>query len=68
MPTLSMIAALLTAQRGEIDKAIADYTHAIELNPRYAAAYNSRSKAFAAKGELDRADADHKKAVEIGLP
>ena len=49
-------------------QAIADYTHAIEVNPRHAAAYNSRSKAFEAAGELDRASADHKKAVEIGLP
>ncbi len=54
--------------KGEIDEAIADFTYAIEINPRHAAAYNSRSKAFEAAGEIDRATADHKKAVEIGLP
>jgi hypothetical protein len=45
---------------------IADYTHAIELNPRHSAAYNGRSKAFEARGEFDRADADRKKAIELG--
>ena len=45
-----------------------DYTKAIEINPQYAAAYNSRSNAFEAMGELDRAIADHKKAVEISGP
>ena len=37
--------------------AIADYTHAIELNPQHAPAYNSRSKAFDARGEFDRVPA-----------
>ena len=48
--------------------AIADYTHAIELNPQHAAVYNSRSKAFDARGEFDRASADLKKAIETGRP
>ena len=30
-------------REGEIEMAIADYTHAIELNPQHAAVYNSRS-------------------------
>ena len=68
MPTLFYSRGLVHRAKGEIDEAIADYTHAIELNPRHAAAYNSRSKAFEARGEFDRASADHKKAVEIGQP
>lgn len=45
-----------------------DYTNAIEINPRHAAAYNSRSSAFEATGEIDRAMADHKRAIEINRP
>ena len=50
---------------------VADYSkaiesaRAIEINPRHAAAYNSRSNAFEATGNLDRAIADHRKAIEI---
>jgi hypothetical protein len=33
--------------------AIADYTKAIEINPRYVEAYNSRSNAFEATGDLE---------------
>jgi tetratricopeptide (TPR) repeat protein len=40
---------------GDLDGAIADYTKAIELNPRYAAAYVNRGVARKTKGDLDRA-------------
>ena len=49
----------------ENDKAIADYTKAIELSPDYASAFNNRGNAFAAKGDLDRAIADYDRAIEI---
>src|SRR4051794_38516124 len=36
--------------RGEIDRAIADYSSAIELNPYHASAYEARARAYAGKG------------------
>ncbi len=32
---------------GDLDKAIADYTKALELNPKFASAYNNRGAAYA---------------------
>ena len=51
--------------KDESDKAIADYTKAIELSPDYASAFNNRGNAYAAKGDLDRAIADYDRAIEI---
>ncbi len=51
--------------RGDYDGAIADYTKAIELNPRNAKAYFNRGNA---KGKLEAfyaAIADYTKAIEI---
>ena len=47
-------------------QAIADYSKAIEINPRFVAAYNSRAEAFVAKGDYERAVADVTKAGELG--
>ena len=52
---------------GDYDSAIAQYTEAIRLDPKYAAAYNSRSLAYGKKGEYDKAKADVAEAVRIGL-
>lgn len=51
--------------KGEYDKAIADYTKAIEIDPRYAFAYNNRGLAWGKKGEYDKAIADYTKAKEV---
>ena len=51
--------------KDENDKAIADYTNAIELSPDYASAFNNRGNAYADKGDLDRAIADYDRAIEI---
>jgi tetratricopeptide (TPR) repeat protein len=51
--------------KGQIERAIADYTQAIEINPRYANAYFSRGGTFETKGDHDRAIADFTKAIEI---
>jgi len=32
---------------GNLDQAITDYTRALELNPRFASAYNNRGAAYA---------------------
>src|SRR5262245_39867081 len=40
--------------KSDLDRAIADYTKAIEINPRYAD-YNNRGYAYTIKGDFDRA-------------
>ena len=52
-------------RNGDYDKAIADYTKAIELNPDYAEAYYNRGLAYSRKDEDDKSDADFKKFTEI---
>src|SRR5262249_25621993 len=46
----------------EYDRAVADHTKAIELNPKYATAYNNRG---IATGDYDRAIADYNRAIEL---
>jgi Tfp pilus assembly protein PilF len=49
----------------EHDKAIADFSKAIELDPKYAQAYYNRAYAYEAKGEKMLADKDRQKAKEL---
>jgi tetratricopeptide (TPR) repeat protein len=51
--------------KGDFDRAIADFTKAIEINPKDADAYKNRGYAYDAKGDFDRAIADFTKAIEI---
>jgi len=51
--------------KGEVDRAIADYTKAIALDPNDATAYNNRGLAYGRKGEYDRAVADYAKALAL---
>jgi hypothetical protein len=41
--------------KGELDRAIADFTQAIRLNPKDALAYSNRGLTWADKGDFDRA-------------
>jgi tetratricopeptide (TPR) repeat protein len=50
---------------GEIDRALAACSRAIELSPDFAEAYNNRGLAFAAKGQYDRAIADYNRVIEL---
>jgi tetratricopeptide (TPR) repeat protein len=54
------------ANKGYHDKAIADYTKAIKLQPKSGVTYNNRGKAYSEKGDYDKADIDFKKAKKLG--
>ena len=57
--------ALPSSKGEETYKAIADYDKAIELDPKFAAAYNGRGNAWYVKQEYDKAIADYDKAIEL---
>jgi Flp pilus assembly protein TadD len=52
-------------QKGETDRAIADFDQAIKINPQDARFYNSRGIAWRMKNDLDRAIADHDTAIQL---
>jgi tetratricopeptide (TPR) repeat protein len=55
-----------TAGQGEVlNKAIADYTQAIKLDPNLRAAYHERGGAYAGKGMYDRAIEDYNVAIRL---
>jgi len=49
----------------DLDHAIEDYTDAINLDAKDAAAFNNRGLAYAAKGDNDRAIADYDQAIQL---
>ena len=51
--------------RNDYNRAIADYTKAIELNPNNADAYHIRGQAYSAKGGHARASVDFTKAKHL---
>ena len=57
--------------QGDHDRAIADYTEAMRLDPRnggsadIGGAYNDRGDAYQAKGDYDRAIADYNEAIRL---
>jgi len=53
------------AEKGYTDKAVADFTEAIRLDPYYARAYHNRGKAYADKGDADKAIADITEAIRL---
>ena len=52
-------------KRGELNKAIAEFNKALEINPGFAVAYLSRGIAYGDKGNYDKAISDCNKALEI---
>jgi tetratricopeptide (TPR) repeat protein len=54
-----------TRDAADFDRAIADETMALRVDPKLAVAYFFRASAFAAKGDYDHAIADYAKAIEI---
>ena len=51
--------------KGELKKAIEDFTEAIKHKSDYPTAYNNRGRAYFTKGELENAIADFSKAIEL---
>jgi tetratricopeptide (TPR) repeat protein len=58
---------LLSAEmeRGDLDRAIADYDRATELDPKQALAYSNRGFVYMSKGKYDQALAEYNPAVEL---
>src|SRR5262245_45229481 len=52
-------------QRGELERAIAEFDQAIELNPRLADAWCNRGSAYYFNGDPDRAMADFNQAIAL---
>lgn len=51
--------------KGDLDRAIADYDQAIVLDPAHADAYNGRGRAYWTKGDKDKALPDYERAIQI---
>jgi tetratricopeptide (TPR) repeat protein len=56
---------IANAVKKDYDQAIADFSKAIELNPKDVAAYNARAAVYTNKGDYQHAVADVTKAVEL---
>ena len=52
-------------QKGNYDRAIADYNEAIRLDPNFAKLYNNRGVAYAYKRDYDRAITDFNEAIRL---
>ena len=50
---------------GDYEKAIEDYTQAIQINPGEALYYQNRAKTYHKLGDAEKAEADEQKAKEI---
>jgi lipoprotein NlpI len=53
------------ASQGNHDRALADYSMAIELDPKLAGAYFNRALSWSEKGDSDRAIADYDAALKL---
>ena len=52
-------------QKGDYDRAIADYNESIRLDPIYALAYRNRASLYIKKGDYNRAMADLNEAIRL---
>jgi tetratricopeptide (TPR) repeat protein len=50
--------------QGEYTLAIADYTQALKLNPKFVLAYGNRGLIYSEQGKYDKAISDFKKALK----
>ena len=51
--------------KGNCDKAIADYTEAIRIDPARADAFCGRGMAYAREADFDKAIADYTEAIRL---
>jgi tetratricopeptide (TPR) repeat protein len=56
---------LAYADQGNLARALADYSKAIELNPNFAAAYFNRGALYREQGQKTQAIADLEKYLEL---
>ena len=56
---------VLYRDKGDHDRAIADYNEAIRLDPKFPQAYSNRGVAYHAKGDHDRSIADYNEAIRL---
>jgi len=56
---------LVKVSRGDLAGAVADFSRAIELNPKYRDAYVNRAIAFAKMDEYEKSIADRRQAIEL---
>jgi tetratricopeptide (TPR) repeat protein len=56
---------LVKQRKGDLDGAIADFSHAIELDPRLADAYQNRGLAKSSKGDSQGAADDYERAKKL---
>jgi tetratricopeptide (TPR) repeat protein len=52
-------------RKGQVDRAIADHTQAIKLDPKLSEAFYNRGNAYGEKGDHDRAIADYDQAIRL---
>jgi tetratricopeptide (TPR) repeat protein len=52
-------------QRGNYDRAIADYTEALRINGELTGAYTGRGLAYEGKAQVAKAEADYRKALTL---
>jgi tetratricopeptide (TPR) repeat protein len=57
--------AIELRQRGDYDRAIADYSEALRINGALTGAYTGRGLAYEGKAEVERAKADYRKALTL---
>ena len=65
MPSAYLNRGVAFGDRNEFSHAIADFTTAISLDPRYADAYLNRGMAYVAGGDLDSAVKDYDAAITV---
>ena len=49
----------------DLDKALADFSKAIELDPKSAMAWNNRGLVYSKLGQVDKASPTYSKAIEL---
>jgi Tfp pilus assembly protein PilF len=58
--------AIELRQRGDYDRAIADYSEAIRIDGTLSGAYTGRGLAYEGKAEVEKAMVDYRKALTVG--